>query len=188
MHLWPVCSRLCCADAWLTIGNVQVVGGMLVHLVRKDAARHCSSKFAKLSHLCSSLYASTAVSVSGQAYGVDPFLNSRSTMFDPDVVDRIGDFYNATTGSPEINTQGFPHAHFQRPVPGYPAGYPVVFTVRIMLNHMEYCGHRGLSGCCTVLSSHLECAHAQLLRRDGWRCVVHTHACSGNHGKLCHLP
>ena len=57
--------------------------------------------------------------------------NPASSLFDADAVQHINDYYNTTRGSGELSPQGVPYGFFRRLLPGYEAGVPAVFPVRI---------------------------------------------------------
>lgn len=39
---------------------------------------------------------------------------------------REGDFYNVSSGSDEVDSNGFPHAWFHSSLPSHPEGFPLV--------------------------------------------------------------
>ncbi|KXZ53417.1 hypothetical protein GPECTOR_7g1315 [Gonium pectorale] len=66
--------------------------------------------------------------------GVDPVFNRRSQLYSSDLAARIGDYYNATPGSGEVNKNGAPYGFFPSPVslPGLGSdAYPVLFDTSL---------------------------------------------------------
>jgi hypothetical protein len=97
-----------------------------MHQERLPLSTLCTAKFAKLDQRCSSAIRNQ----DDDRYGVDPFFNPQSTLYNLDAIKHVGDFYNTSNGSGDINALGQPFAFFDRAMPGYPhGGFPVIFPV-----------------------------------------------------------
>ena len=64
-----------------------------------------------------------------EAYGVDPSFNTHSTLYRPDVLQRMWQFFNASSHSPDVSTSGAPFAFYPRRSVGFADGFPVFFPV-----------------------------------------------------------
>lgn len=130
----------------MKLGVLQVMFGLLVHQTRKDPPdRHgrCRAPFSHLDHGCASQQPPAAVPIDAASEGIipardavpvpfgsDPMFNPRSGLYNPRLQDREASFYNRSKAAFEVRDTGMPYAFFSRPVPGLPAGFPVVFEAR----------------------------------------------------------
>lgn len=154
----------------------QVFGGVLVHQVRRSAEHRCDERFAVLSRTCAAAAqvkpAREAQAVTG--FGQDPAFNEQSVLFDPLLTNAVGDFYNTSAASGEVDIKGRPRAFFPQPLPVFSRmGFPVVFLVRsnisdlstnCMLPWTSSSQARGPAGCVQAQSSsHAVVKQLQLL-------------------------
>ncbi|KXZ53422.1 hypothetical protein GPECTOR_7g1320 [Gonium pectorale] len=126
----------------------RVVAGLFLHQRRIPAASlqdlygGCASdgRFPqRLAAECGSGYSRTVGGPGQQGpsvggIGVDPVFNRRSQLYSSDLAARIGDYYNATPGSGEVNPNGAPYGFFPSPVslPGLGSdAYPVLFDTSL---------------------------------------------------------
>jgi len=62
--------------------------------------------------------------MSTESYGIDPLFRppvqgaGEETMYDGDLFDRMDQFYNTTSGAPDVKATGVPFAFFHRKVRG----------------------------------------------------------------------
>ena len=125
------CDQATCIAQHVLHHMLQVVGGFLMHQTRNTAQPSCDTGFAKLVLRCSAAVIDTAASAQGRAYGIDPAFNARSPLFNADVYEHAGDYYNVSDGSPQVSLLGVPYGVFARPLPDFgDDGFPVVFPVR----------------------------------------------------------
>ncbi|GFR50777.1 hypothetical protein Agub_g13042 [Astrephomene gubernaculifera] len=61
--------------------------------------------------------------------GNDPVFNRHSELYASSAI--AGDFYNTSTGSPELNAAGLPYGFYHEPLEQFPAGYPVLLDTRL---------------------------------------------------------
>jgi hypothetical protein len=108
-----------------------------MHQVRLPLSTLCNTKFAKLDQRCNSPIGNR----DDDRYGVDPFFNPQSALFNFDASQHVGDFYNTSIRSGDINAVGQPFAFFARAMPGYPhGGFPVIFPVCDCFTQGSSCG------------------------------------------------
>ena len=59
-------------------------------------------------------------------FGTDPVFIRGKVNYNPMMTGREGDYYNATSGSSDLNINGFPNMFFPRDLQGAPDGFPLV--------------------------------------------------------------
>ena len=113
-------------------GN-ELLGGLALTQTRSShSSRKCSSRFSSLVSDCyrQQTASGNKASVNGlRPFGLDPAFNPRSGLFSADAAQNEEQYYNKSTGSAELSSDGFPVAFFPRDVKGKPT-FIVVFPVR----------------------------------------------------------
>jgi len=70
-------------------------------------------------------------------YGADPVFSSQSELYNPRLLGREGDFYNVSSGSDEVDSNGFPHAWFHSSLPSHPEGFPLVLDAGVSKSRLD---------------------------------------------------
>ncbi|KAK9804848.1 hypothetical protein WJX72_008548 [[Myrmecia] bisecta] len=122
-------------------GNV-VIGGLLLHQTRQTLYSACTSRQQDLDFRCQELAIYAALNDTDSTrfiselqrqrlssklpFGVDPVFLQQSSLYDNSLAGAEADYYNVSAGSPEASAIGTPFAFYQRDLPGWPTGFPVV--------------------------------------------------------------
>jgi hypothetical protein len=119
-------------------GN-SIVGGILLSQWRSDTHSvwhdFCFARYSHLVALCHqisdqqrSMHSASSLTVS--AFGKDPAFNPSSTLFSRTAAMNEADFYNMSSGSPEVTDSGFPAAFIPGSVLQTSPSFTIVFPVR----------------------------------------------------------
>jgi hypothetical protein len=118
-----------------TVG-AEIITGVLVHQTRFRTATNCATKFAKLTIACLAHQGGLLMRGPLSPYGTEPAFNPRRPQYSTRLEGKYGAYFNATEGSGEVSSTGFPYAFFPREIRGAGVvlqGFPVVFEVRCRL-------------------------------------------------------
>ncbi|KAK3260700.1 hypothetical protein CYMTET_30357, partial [Cymbomonas tetramitiformis] len=105
-----------------------LVGGILSYVKRhaEDVAQPCTKRFNQLHAPCFNQPLGEGY------YGRDPVFSPSSSLFRPELQDKVGLFYNTSEDAEMIDeTHRTPRPFWPRPLPGHHAGYPAYIDTRV---------------------------------------------------------
>ncbi|KAK3252631.1 hypothetical protein CYMTET_38092 [Cymbomonas tetramitiformis] len=110
---------------FLALQRNRIIGGILFHITRGATNHTCTARFDHLNSPC--VRGATSVH-----YGEDPVFKLGSSLFRADLKDKMGEYYNTSEGSQDINANsGTPMPFRPRRLPGRDHSQPFLLSENV---------------------------------------------------------